>query len=249
MAEPKDNLQPEEIQQIESLLSALNKNPQSSEDLNPMAKVLREKLGYSEPIQHTGEEEAPEEEDSESATDSDFGGEDDPFAESSEESGGPPPFRNLEADDDIDLDELLNEDGPKKAEPIPDDFDDFDSPTEESGLGDFETPTVDAGDADPFADLGGPSDTTDSEDPFGGLDSPAEEDPFASLGSPSEEDSASDEADHLQAWVNPTKLQQNRADSMMTLPLQPVRNQVLAETIHLLIWVVGLPKRRPHLTL
>ncbi|TGN14268.1 hypothetical protein [Leptospira ilyithenensis] len=195
MAEPKDNLQPEEIQQIESLLSALNKNPQSSEDLNPMAKLLREKLGYSEPIQHIEEESASEEEDSESEADSDFGGEDDPFADSGERSG-PPPFRNLEADDDIDLDELLNEDGPKKAEPSATDFDDFDSSTEESELGDFGTPTADAGDADPFADLGGPSDTTDSEDPFGGLgDTPTEEDPFASLGTPSEEETASDEAD------------------------------------------------------
>ena len=56
MAEPKDNLSTEEVQQIESLLSALNKNPLSSEDLNPMARLLREKLGYTEPIQIPEEE-------------------------------------------------------------------------------------------------------------------------------------------------------------------------------------------------
>ncbi|WP_411823765.1 hypothetical protein [Leptospira sp. 'Mane'] len=192
MAEPKDNLHPEEIQQIESLLSALNKNPQSSEDLNPMAKVLREKLGYAEPIQHTGEESFPEEEDSEAAPETDFGGEDDPFADSSEDTG-PPPFRNLEGDDDIDLDELLNEDGPKKPEPAATDFDDFDSPTEEPDLGGFDTPATDE-EADPFADLGEPSEPADTEDPFGGLaESPTESDPFGGLDTPPEEDNTSED--------------------------------------------------------
>ncbi|MDZ4724719.1 MAG: hypothetical protein SH817_01075 [Leptospira sp.] len=218
MAEPKDNLSPEEVQQIESLLSALNKNPLSSEDLNPMARLLREKLGYTEPIQIPEEETeyADEDESSETPGDDSLDA-DDPFAEKPSDEDGPPPFRDLESeDDDIDLDALLNEGGPKKEPAVKeeDDFS-FDSPattdTAELGLDDFdqppqptatETPAADFGD-DPFADLGGekvaddmemdfspPSnEKTDDSDPFADFDSPTKPDETSELPEPSGEDS------------------------------------------------------------
>ncbi|TGN18878.1 tetratricopeptide repeat protein [Leptospira idonii] len=184
MPEPKDNLNPEEIQQIESLLSALNKNPQTSEDLNPMARILREKLGYTEPFQQPQqEEESPDSfgDDSGSAD-----GDDDVFGGgTTDDDSGPPPFRNLEADDDIDLDELLNEGETKRETPSGGDFDDFDTtPSTEPVLDDFDTTASD----DPFADLGGDTTTEPSDsvpgfdDDFGTTPAATDEDPFADLG-------------------------------------------------------------------
>lgn len=210
MAEPKDNLSQEEIQQLEGMLSALNKNPLSSEDLNPMAKVLREKLGYTNPILDA--EEPPAEEGGETDPFADFNsepdeGEDtDPFGDSREGSG-PPPFRDLEADDDdgIDLDELLGEDNPKKPEAISEppadsgdpfgDFD-FDSPKGEE-------PSEDMGGIsdDPFADLGGETKNeggadSESDDPFGSFDPPksntSDDDPFADTGASSSDSAGED---------------------------------------------------------
>lgn len=223
MAEPKDNLSQEEIQQLEGILSALNKNPLSSEDLNPMAKVLREKLGYTNPF--------PEVDETQEETEDNFGDdlsgdslasdseESDPFGDPEEESG-PPPFRDLEADDDdgIDLDELLGEDSPKKPETpaaTSDDFD-FDSPVTPSNEDfDFDTPPISdeptsdevgMGD-DPFADLGAdptPPSTTasDTDDPFGGFDTKEDEtpttdstdDPFGGLDSLADESSFGEES-------------------------------------------------------
>ncbi|MDF3820383.1 hypothetical protein P3G55_10755 [Leptospira sp. 96542] len=196
MAEPKDNLSPEEIQQIEGMLSALNKNPLSSEDLNPMAKVLREKLGYTNPTQTPeGETEAGEDDPFSAPSDDNAGDFDSEDLGGEEESQGPPPFRDFSAeDDDIDLDELLGDDNPpplqptEAEEPEADPFD-FDSP----GLED--TPPASVSD-DPFADLGAEP-TTEIDQDFGAetpespeeSDSPGDfgsDDPFAGLGSADE---------------------------------------------------------------
>ncbi|GBF51739.1 hypothetical protein LPTSP4_32770 [Leptospira ryugenii] len=204
MAEPNDNFSPEEVAQIEGLLSALNKNPQSSEELNPMAKVLREKLGYAEPIQ-VPEEGVEYAEDGDSDAFSDQAGDDDPFAGLEAEDSGPPPFRNLEAeDDDIDLDELLGEDSPKpKTSPRQaEEEDSFDSPpvSEDPDLADFGLPDEPSSDPnlaqtpsdDPFADLGAPTpsgEESSDSDPFADFSSepPAaseDSDPFSDFDSP-----------------------------------------------------------------
>ncbi|TGK86240.1 hypothetical protein EHQ23_07490 [Leptospira bourretii] len=209
MAEPIDKLSPEEIKQIETMFSALNKNPLSSEELNPMAKVLREKLGYTNPIAPSEPEPESEEDsgsafddfDNEGAGDSESG---DPFSGLDEDDDfGPPklPNREAEEDDGIDLDELLGEDGPKPtpAEP-PTATDDFDFDTPPSTPDDTDPFASDAGqteEADPFADMGSTPGQTESfgdDDPFANLDSideaPIEDkpapvigdDPFANLG-------------------------------------------------------------------
>jgi tetratricopeptide (TPR) repeat protein len=218
MAEPKDNLSPEDIQQIEGLLSALNKNPLTSEELNPMARALRDKLGFTQPMQIEQEEEGyAEDEENNNITED---GTEDPFADNSldiaDDEGGPPPFRNLEADDDIDLDELLN-DGPPKAkapeesEASNDDpFADSPPVSEEPTLDDFDLPSnepvaeQDLGD-DPFADLGGTPSTEDATD--GDLDfaPPSEEpeadssvgadDPFGDFDAPKAEESGDSSAE------------------------------------------------------
>ncbi|TGL17641.1 hypothetical protein EHQ42_09020 [Leptospira levettii] len=209
MAEPIDKLSPEEITQIETMFSALNKNPMSSEELNPMAKVLREKLGYTNPFSGNEEPEPTDDEPNDALPD-DFGGDDtatgdssDPFSGLDDDDDfGPPKLSSSqsEEDDGIDLDELLGEDNPKPKETTPPsntDFDDLgmDSPTDDlSGNEDpFSTPAGD--EADPFANLGSPSDSeAGADDPFANLDAideaPIEEtkapdigdDPFANLG-------------------------------------------------------------------
>ncbi len=214
MAEPKDNLNPEEVQQIEALLSALNKNPLTSEELNPMARVLREKLGYTEPAPITDEQTDEE-------TNEDGG---DPFGDNldnldddglANDDLGLPPVRNIEAeDDDIDLDELLNEGGPTKPQTVDDDATpedtDFglggDDPfgdlpaepiSEEEGTETTPPPTFDD---DPFADLGGtPTPTTNDDSEFDfappaestATEDEAATDPFADFDSPSADDDAS----------------------------------------------------------
>ncbi|EMJ88239.1 hypothetical protein [Leptospira meyeri] len=206
MAEPIDKLSPEEIKQIETMFSALNKNPLSSEELNPMAKVLREKLGYTNPIAPQEPETDTEEEsgsafddfDNEGASDSEAG---DPFSGLDEDDDfGPPklPNREAEEDDGIDLDELLGEDGPKptpaETPTATDDFD-FDAPL--SAPDDTDPFASDAGqaeEADPFADMGSTPAQSESfgDDPFanlGEVDSPqtTDEDLFAGFESGSEE--------------------------------------------------------------
>ncbi|MCW7487913.1 hypothetical protein [Leptospira meyeri] len=210
MAEPIDKLSPEEIKQIETMFSALNKNPLSSEELNPMAKVLREKLGYTNPIVPSEPEPEPEEDsasafddfDNEGAGDSEAG---DPFSGLDEDDDfGPPklPNREAEEDDGIDLDELLGEDGPKptpaETPTATDDFD-FDTPSSapddtDPFASDADTPS--AGGDDPFADMGSTPAQSESfgDDPFANLDAideaPIEDkpapvigdDPFANLG-------------------------------------------------------------------
>jgi tetratricopeptide (TPR) repeat protein len=223
MAEPKDNLSPEEIQQIEGLLSALNKNPLSSEELNPMARVLREKLGYTEPTPI--QEEPTEYDENDDEGDSNAA---DPFGDDSGDdafsSDGPPPFRDLNADDDdIDLDELLNEGPPKPKPPMEEEADPFADSTpisEEPSLDDFDIPTTDSttsptdeptfGD-DPFADLGAetPSASDGGEDFDFGSDEPAadtsgDSDPFGDFDAPAEPvSSASEEADPFASLDEP----------------------------------------------
>ncbi len=215
MAEPKDNLSPEDIQQIEGILSPLNKNPLTSEELNPMARVLREKLGFVEPTPI--EEEPTEYDDSEDVGDSDSSSTDDPFGDnfgSDIEDSGPPPFRDIDGEDDIDLDELLNEGPPKpKATQIEED-DPFaaDTPiSEEPSLDDFDIETPAEPEArseepsfsdDPFADLGAePSPAQEQEDFDFGTEKPSPEpkddsDPFADFDSePPRTDSESSEED------------------------------------------------------
>jgi tetratricopeptide (TPR) repeat protein len=204
MADPKTSLSDEDRKIIEELLQPLNKNPLSSEDLNPMAKVFRQKMGYAEPMQFSDEEE----QDSESGfEDSEFGDNPDSgnweYSEDSNEPA-PPEFKSFE-DDDIDLDALLAEPGPKGDSDAdsgeePDPFAALD-PTEEE-----EPSSVSRGSSegsgfegldDPFADLGGEdltasgSDLGAGSDPdFGGTDSgdSSDEDPFAGLGEPKSDD-------------------------------------------------------------
>ncbi|URD71164.1 tetratricopeptide repeat protein [Leptospira borgpetersenii] len=136
-----------ELEQIHSILQPLSKNPEISEELNPMLSVFRQKMGYgTQTLSHDEEEES--EESSRVSEEVDY--------ESPEpESLKRPPTKVFE-DDDIDLDELLAE--PKKAAAT----DDF--PIEE------ESPIspVDAG--DPFADFGMDSEPAPTElkeqDPF-----------------------------------------------------------------------------------
>jgi tetratricopeptide (TPR) repeat protein len=184
MAEPIDKLSPEEITQIETMFSALNKNPMSSEELNPMAKVLREKLGYTNPFSGTEEPEATDDEtadlpDDFGTPDTDEGGDADPFGGLEDEDDfGPPKLSSNqpEEDDGIDLDELLGEDSPKSQETPSSQASDFDD------LG-MDAPDTDmAGEEDPFSS----APATDEADPFANFDSPNEEtnstdDPFANL--------------------------------------------------------------------
>ncbi|EMF98419.1 hypothetical protein LEP1GSC123_1486 [Leptospira borgpetersenii str. 200701203] len=92
-----------ELEQIHSILQPLSKNPEISEELNPMLSVFRQKMGYgTQTLSHDEEEES--EESSRVSEEVDY--------ESPEpESLKRPPTKVFE-DDDIDLDELLAE--PKK---------------------------------------------------------------------------------------------------------------------------------------
>ena len=179
-------LNDEEKNLVTSFLEPLNKNPLASEDLNPMAKVLRKKLGQSEPIPFEEEEPSSQGEEAFDRGDDDIA--DDSSAPSSsfgedEDLDEPqrPTFRKFD-DDDIDLDEILNEDSPKKeAVSLPTDSDDFPElakTPEEDPFADF---GVDGDKAD-FSDSGTTSESGDG-DIFGGGEASSEADPFADLGS------------------------------------------------------------------
>ncbi|MBM9499420.1 hypothetical protein JWG44_04055 [Leptospira sp. 201903071] len=203
-----------ELEQIRSILQPLSKNPDISEELNPMLSVFREKMGYGSPV--SSDEEEEEDTTPEPPSDSeDFGDEDEE---------GPPtlerPKSKIIEDDDIDLDELLAE--PSQTPPA-DDSDDFDveplpspdsgetDPFADFGMDSEPSSDVSSDDADPFGDFGLPPETTptasddlsfgeeeiptsgESADPFAGLDemtadgeTSPEADPFADLGAGSE---------------------------------------------------------------
>lgn len=188
-----------ELEQIHSILQPLSKNPEISEELNPMLSVFRQKMGYgTQTLSHDEEEES--EESSRVSEEVDY--------ESPEpESLKRPPTKVFE-DDDIDLDELLAE--PKKAAAT-DDFPieeespispvDADDPFADFGM-DSEPAPSELKEQDPFSDFGlseetsavppsddfsfgeeSPAPTTVS-DPFAGLDemtAPSSDDPFADL--------------------------------------------------------------------
>jgi RNA polymerase sigma factor (sigma-70 family) len=119
MSESLDKLSADELTLIQSLFEPLNKNPLNSEDLNPMAKVYRQKMGYSEPVVFTDDDDAREDD----SQDSDFPAEgevasdlwsdeeeaDSDFGSDSDSTPAPPSFKSFD-DDDIDLDEVeINE--------------------------------------------------------------------------------------------------------------------------------------------
>ncbi|EPE86230.1 tetratricopeptide repeat protein [Leptospira noguchii str. 1993005606] len=175
-----------ELEQVRSILQPLSKNPDISEELNPMLSVFRQKMGYGTQMSSHDDEEIEEETETTEESISDF------EEEGEEESTSPkrPPTKVFE-DDDIDLDELLAEPGQaSEASPSTDDFS-------------FEEETPNTDSVDPFTDLGMDSDdsldvpeipptsssddfsfeeetTTDASDPFAGLtESTSGEDPFS----------------------------------------------------------------------
>lgn len=208
MAESTNNLSEEDLQLVRGFLEPLNKNPQNSEELNPMAKVFRQKMGYAEPIVFSDDESTQDSELAESPGDDSQEGEDsgddtDPFSEQSTEPA-PPSFKSFD-DDDIDLDALLAE---PDGIPEPTSSPVVDLPESEDFLGSSETSTesekpIDLGD-DPFADLGSSPDFgSESDSDFDSVpnfdfgnpiqdDVPTseekstalEDDPFADLGDP-----------------------------------------------------------------
>ncbi len=194
-----------ELEQIRSILEPLSKNPDISEELNPMLSVFRQKMGYGtqKPSQNDEEEEETQPQEPNEDTD-----EEEDFEDEAPKSSKRPPTKVFE-DDDIDLDELL-------AEPTQTPADDFSLEEEPA------PPTADSGEADPFADFGmesEPSPTvseetdalgdfglseeqpattddfsfeeetaTNSADPFADLGAPSSEDPFAGMGETTEAD-------------------------------------------------------------
>lgn len=198
MSESLDKLSEDDITLIQSLFEPLNKNPLNSEDLNPMAKVYRQKMGYAEPVVFTEEDgegsesensDFPEEGEISSDLWSDETDTDTDFDTDSDSSPAPPSFKSFE-DDDIDLDELLAEPSSEKKpedstpetnrDPFGDDI--F------SDLGGQPSPDTeeDSGNDD-FPALSNDDETEESEDPF--AEQPTEttinemdEDPFADLG-------------------------------------------------------------------
>lgn len=179
MAEPSSsNYSDQELEQIRSILEPLSKNPESSEDLNPMLSSFRDKMGYSVPISIGDEDE--ESSDSE-----------DSFDLGDEEEAAPlekPKPLSFSDDDDIDLDELLTEPSAQQDEPEAGEeaFGDFDSTPATDDFGDFGTPQEQASDdpfaeqpaADDFGDFGAPADS--GTDPFADTGA-GEDDPFASF--------------------------------------------------------------------
>ncbi|UOG36576.1 tetratricopeptide repeat protein [Leptospira noguchii] len=175
-----------ELEQVRSILQPLSKNPDISEELNPMLSVFRQKMGYGTQMSSHDDEEIEEETETTEESISDF------EEEGEEESTSPqrPPTKVFE-DDDIDLDELLAEPGQApESLPATDDFS-------------FEEETPNTDSVDPFTDLGMDSEdsldvpeipptsssddfsfeeetTTDASDPFAGLtESTSGEDPFS----------------------------------------------------------------------
>ncbi|MGJ4746483.1 tetratricopeptide repeat protein [Leptospira sp. SA-E8] len=196
----------QELEQIRSILDPLNKNPESSEDLNPMLSSFREKMGYGVPVSIGDDDEEQTEEGSEESFD--LGDED----ETPTPIQKPKPL-SFSEDDDIDLDELLTEPsqgGEPSADAGEDPFGGFDeAPTTSDDFGDFATPEPES---DPFADsglddFGAPSEEaepsaeledfgapTSEEDPFGGFDAAPELDtPFET--SPTEDFGSAPSAD------------------------------------------------------
>ncbi|XDD48866.1 tetratricopeptide repeat protein [Leptospira sp. WS92.C1] len=191
-----------ELEQVRSILQPLAKNPEISEELNPMLSVFREKMGYGTPVSSSDED---EEETSQPRAD-DEGFEDEDSTEP--ESPQRPKTKTFE-DDDIDLDELLAEPSQTAAT-----TDEFAPTTEEDSFGDFgleSEPASVSEEADPFGDFGlGPetNQTADNDfsfeteevgtppssepDPFAGLDdfgtSPSESDPFGQTDADAETD-------------------------------------------------------------
>ncbi|EMO55012.1 tetratricopeptide repeat protein [Leptospira noguchii] len=175
-----------ELEQVRSILQPLSKNPDISEELNPMLSVFRQKMGYGTQVSSHDDEEIEEETETTEESNSDF--EEEEFAES--KSPQRPPTKVFE-DDDIDLDELLAE--PGQAPESPPAADDFS----------FEEETPNTDSVDPFTDFGMDSEdsldlpetppasssddfsfeeetTTDASDPFAGLtESTPGEDPFS----------------------------------------------------------------------
>ncbi|MFQ3912905.1 hypothetical protein ACLK3I_16825, partial [Leptospira interrogans] len=90
-----------ELEQVRSILQPLSKNPDISEELNPMLSVFRQKMGYGTQMSSHDDEDIEEETES----NSDFEEGEEEFAQS--ESPQRPPTKVFE-DDDIDLDELLS---------------------------------------------------------------------------------------------------------------------------------------------
>lgn len=196
-----------ELEQVRSILQPLSKNPDISEELNPMLSVFREKMGYGSPV--SSEEE--EEETPDSTT------EPDDLDEGDDDGEAPPPLERPKSkildDDDIDLDELLAE--PSQSTASDDDFDSTPAdsgdtdPFADFGMDSEPAPTPSSEETDPFADFGLPPETPTSagddfglgeetpssnepSDPFAGLDemtggeASSEADPFADLGSGTE---------------------------------------------------------------
>jgi hypothetical protein len=189
MAEATDSLSEDELGLIQGILEPLNKNPQNSEDLNPMAKVFRQKMGYAEPIQFSESDSEDEYEDEAEEIDNESSSEV-PLDDFSENEPAPPSFKDFD-DDDINLDDLLGES--PAATPT-------NQETDELGLGDdfgdlpedgeSKEPTNDFGDLDDFTttpttpELG-------EEDPFSTTKEPEiglGDDPFADLGGESPPD-------------------------------------------------------------
>ncbi|TGK37445.1 hypothetical protein EHQ17_02515 [Leptospira gomenensis] len=186
-----------ELEQVRSILQPLTKNPDISEELNPMLSVFREKMGYGAPVSSDEDEDQEEtgpktDSDRPTSSDDDFDFDKDDFEEPARPQR--PATKNFD-DDDIDLDELLAE-PTQSASSKTDDSDSF------SDFGMDSEPTSTPGESDPFADLGtGPSSENAPDpdaDPFGGLDdfgstpASAEADPFADLGTGADPGNAPD---------------------------------------------------------
>ncbi|AVQ13581.1 Tetratricopeptide repeat protein [Leptospira santarosai] len=189
-----------ELGQIHSILQPLSKNPEISEELNPMLSVFRQKMGYGTQTLSHDEETEFEEPASKTSEEADFGDE-----SPEPESPRRPPTKVFE-DDDIDLDELLAEPGKNPTDNFetspPVDSDQTD-PFADFGMDSEPAPTV-SEEQDPFGDFGlseetstvpssddfsfGAESTSTEDDPFAGLteDSPVpvSDDPFAESADP-----------------------------------------------------------------
>ncbi|MDV6235339.1 hypothetical protein CH379_006825, partial [Leptospira ellisii] len=138
-----------ELEQVRSILQPLTKNPDISEELNPMLSVFREKMGYGAPVSSDEDEDEEETPEPSRPTSSEDEFDDDDFEEPARPQR--PPTKNFD-DDDIDLDELLAEPSQSSAS----------APTEDFG----------AVDSDSFADFGmnaEPTSTVSESDPFGDI--------------------------------------------------------------------------------
>lgn len=179
-----------ELEQVRSILQPLSKNPDISEELNPMLSVFRQKMGYGTQMSSHDDEDIEEETES----NSDFEEGEEEFAQS--ESPQRPPTKVFE-DDDIDLDELLAEPGQAPtASPPTDDFSFEEEPSADSGdpfadfgmdsepasdsLDDFGLPeTSPTSDSDDFSFGEESTQNADTSDPFGDLAESTSEDPFS----------------------------------------------------------------------